>query len=240
MAATKKAGTGRPASISAGRKEFDQALTEALELRALGEKLDQSRLTDELVAMGFSRSKGRLLVSHAFLRLMGSWEQFVEGLLLRFLTGATTPTGKPTLIGNTYATLDAAFAAVINQPGVKRGDDHMSWTWWAKVDGRARKFLTGGQPFASVLSPTGPDAPWYTLAVTVRNRVAHPSEHARNKFTAAARTYTGVAKLRKGYAAGEFLLEPAKRPPFAAKHVGKTVFEATAASMTDLADRLMA
>lgn len=233
-----KAKKGRPASIKAGRKEFDAAMKEALALHDLGQQLDQSRLSDELVAMGFSRAKGRFIVAQGFLRLMGAWEQLVEGLFLRFMTGATTPSKRPALTGAAESTLDTAFATILKQPGMKRTGYYTSWTKWDKVEKRALKYFVNGEPFASVLSPSGNDVIWYAVALAVRNRIAHPSDHAREQFIKAARQYKNVKTLRKGYATGEFLLEPAGSP-FAKKHNGKTVFQATADSMADLADLLM-
>lgn len=235
---TKKATKGRPTSIKPVRKEFDQACKEALALHDLGKSLDRSRLSDELVALGFSRAKGRLVVAQGFLRLMGAWEQFVEGLFLRFMTGATTPSKKPTLIGSAFGTLDKAFVAV--QPkATTRRDGYTSWTQWTTVEKRAKSYFQNGEPFAVVLAPTGRDAKWYELALAVRNRVAHPSDHASEKFIKAARAYKNVNALRPGYMTGEFLLEQAT-PLFDKKHGGKTVFQAIADSMTDLADHLTA
>ena len=102
------------------------------------------------------------------------------------------------------------------------------------------KYFDKGLPFASVLAPSGIGAAWYEIALAVRNRVAHPSDNARSKFINAARSYKNVNTLRPGYVAGEFLVEGAKVPTFDPTHLGKTVFEAMAASMEALADRLMA
>jgi hypothetical protein len=54
------------------------------------------------------------------------------------------------------------------------------------------------------------------------------------------RRYTKVKKLPRGYMTGEFLLEAATAPAFDTTHIDKTVFQATADSMSELADRLTA
>jgi hypothetical protein len=176
------------------------------------------------------------VVGLSFLQLVIAWEDLVEACFVRYIAGATSPSGfKPTLRLAPASTLAHAYELASGQPGFRSHTQFLSWTRWRDVVERASVFLHGGKPFSDISQPQRDKL---ADAVKIRNRVAHTSLKARSEFADAAKRHLGVAsdgKLRQGFTVGHLLLDVSGRG-FGGAGKGLTYFDHYAELFSDAAE----
>jgi hypothetical protein len=177
------------------------------------------------------------VVGLAFLVLVSGWEDFVEGVFLRYMAGATFPGGTtPALrLGPCY-NLHHAYEVFTGKPSFDREGAPTSFSNYRALVKRAAVFFRAGSPF-SALSQQQCDR--LNDASLIRNRVAHSSNKARKDFKQVALRLLGrpsAANLGHAFDVGSLLLSP----PTAAFPGTRepTIFEAYAEMFLDLADLL--
>jgi hypothetical protein len=126
-----------------------------------------------------------------------AWEDFVEGVFLRYLCGARNASGRgPHLLHPAQPSIAAAHTELIGATGAP-------FLTWSRSDvlSRADNYFADGEPFATPLAAAA-----VTLedAAIVRNAFAHRSAHARSRFRALVRRVIGY--IPRGMTTGRFLL----------------------------------
>lgn len=187
-------------------------------------------------------TQARRVVGLAFLAVLAAWEEYLEAVFVRYLAGATAPSGySPTPRGGTVAaSLNHSYQIITGKIDYDSETSVLSWTSPKKVIERAEIFFNQGQPFKSAIEM------WRKQlqdAAKIRNRVAHASGKCRNEFKAVALQHLGRRvdeKLPLGYSAGDLLLETGNRgfPGRGAEARASTFFEAYMDMFDDLAERL--
>lgn len=138
----------------------------------------------------------------AYLRLFLAWETFLEQTFLRYLCGQVSGLGGCTLSNPPYRTIPAAHVAVLS------GHDFVSWADPAKVVQRSKRYMSKG--FHEIVLAS--DQARLTHFKSIRNRIAHPSQFARNQFDAATRAL--AVRRYSGSSAGKFLRDKATLAPY--------------------------
>ena len=243
--AKSKGTRGRPVSLTTQKREFQRVLNEAKDLFAIAKPLaTTTTLPQALADAGFTNARGRMIIGLAFLRVLGSWDQYLEDVFLRYMMGAKPSVGTaPTLLKAPFKTLDQAFNALCaKKKGVTatRQTDYLSWTQWATISARAAQYFQRGDLITSTLVLGSVEEVCVKDATTIRNKVAHPSKNATARFKATALRLLGggATALRSGYMPGDLLVAPAPAS-FPAAHRGKDLFLAFADLLNDLSDRLV-
>jgi hypothetical protein len=123
--------------------------------------------------------------------------------MVRYLSGAKHA-GPPVLRVQGCKSVEHAYKLISGNPAYKQSRDYISWSSSEDVRDRAAVFFENGDPFRQPLKR-------YELglkvAITIRNRIAHSSRKASDKFKKAAKDWLKSKSLRQGYMVGDFLLE---------------------------------
>ena len=183
-------------------------------LQTFEDDLDRSlALLDTIRELRFPASAGKrfqalpnfqvaLIAELAFLRCFLSWEVFLEEVFMSYALGATSRDG-------------SRFPCYIVAPTASHARDMVkgesrTFVAWANPDAvlkRAHLFFEGAEPFETALSTIS--TPLNDMVV-VRNRVAHRSGRAANRFLELVRKQHG--SVARGMSAGRFLLGPGTNP----------------------------
>jgi hypothetical protein len=156
--------------------------------------------------------QARRVVGLAFMQMVMAMEDLVEASLVRYLAGATSPSGyAPPLRLSTASSLGHAYQLLSGNPDHKAESQYLSWTDWGATIKLAKVFLKDGEPFSS-LTPL--ERSRLADSIKIRNRVAHFSGKCRSDFNAVARSYLGLSpedKLKQGYMVGQLLVEKSNK-----------------------------
>src|SRR5262249_48276443 len=158
----------------------------ALALANAGEVLRAGARPGSVVWRELRSGRLEALYEMAYLRLFISWETFLEESLQRYLCGYVAGHGAIPLRQAASRTMGAAETAVL------AGQQFVSWADPVRVEQRARQFMFGGA-YAQVLAAARARIQAFA---SVRHRVAHASDYARQRFDQAtmmlaARPYPG-------------------------------------------------
>jgi len=154
----------------------------------------------------------RRIVALAFMNLVVSWEDFIEGCFVRYLTGSESPSGwAPKLRLSACKNLDHAYALIAGTTNFDISKQYLNWSSWPEVESRAEVFFVGGRPFTRLS-----DLQKQRLkdSQIIRNRVAHSSTKCREEFKRVAKQFRGLSgsqKLPKGIDVGQVLLDKSGR-----------------------------
>jgi len=138
-----------------------------------------------------------LVAELAFLRVFIAWESFLEQSFLRYLVGARSRSGQLPAKYVNPKNLDHA------QQIVYSGKDYFQWNSASKVVQIAETYFKDGEPFKPILQGITAELKEMT---TIRNRIAHRSTSAREKFNTLVRKNFGHGI--PGMTPGRFLLTP--------------------------------
>lgn len=127
---------------------------------------------------------------------------FLEEVFVAYVVGATSRDGT-----SYRAYIDPPSAAHARSMIVGERAAFAAWSDGAQVRARAKLFLEGGEPFDNGLSTIS--TPLADMVV-VRNRIAHRSGRARDRFLDLVRRRHG--SVAPGMSAGRFLLSPGTGP----------------------------
>lgn len=185
------------------------------------------------------------VVGLAFLSAVVAWEEFVEETFLRFMAGASSPSGyAPDLRIGPCRSRAHALQALTGSAHVGEAARRTRWSdyeWVAQVAGvhfqRAHPFSRVPALFRQRIID----------AQIIRNRVAHNSPKAKRHFKTMANRAIGkppTAPLPNGFSPGRFLVMPCPRKYFdrswleSQDHHWGDVFEAFLSMFFDLSDIL--
>lgn len=153
------------------------------------------KLVAKVRRMRMPQIQVELVAELAFLRVFIAWENFLEQSFLRYLVGARSRSGQaPTKYVNPK-NLDHARQVVCS------GREYFQWNSASKVVQIAETYFRDGEPFKPILE--GISAELKDMA-TIRNRIAHRSTSARDRFNSLVRKNFGHGK--PGMTPGRFLL----------------------------------
>ncbi len=139
--------------------------------------------------------QARRVVALSFLQVVISWEDFIESCFVRYLMGATSPSGfAPQLRLGPASSISHAYQLASCDPKFRVGRHYMTWSSWSDVVDRAQLFFQAGAPFSTL---THLQRDRITDAIRIRNRVAHSSTKVRNDFNEVARRHLGFAPDKK-------------------------------------------
>lgn len=134
----------------------------------------------------------------AFLRCVLAWEVFLEDSFVAYLTGGTGLSGKK------------AKAKVIAKTGVQArsvllgGQDFLTWISADAVKKRAEVWFIDGEPYVAALNALTS----HKEIRIVRNRIAHNSGEAKDKFAVLRKQKVTNSAARHGMGPGGFLARP--------------------------------
>ena len=202
--------SGRPPKVDHLRKEFLRSVKSAeslyesvLEVGSIRPAASGPRLHTEHV---------RRVVELAFLGVIGSWEEFLEQTLVRYIAGAKCDNDyKPDLRLGKAADITHAYHLITGDPKFDPGKGFIGLSNPSTTVDMARLFLEGGHPYSSAFR--GKEE-LLDHANRLRNRVAHSSTKAREDFKKTARRLLNrgtQGKLTQGYRVGDLLVAPAKQ-----------------------------
>ncbi len=178
-------------------------------------------------------SQARRIVALAFLAIVASWEEFIEGVFVRYLCGARSMMRRrPQLKFGPAAALKDAYAVVAGRHSFDPLRHHMTWS----VDdtlSRASLFFGTNNLFCDALMPRKRAL---EDAAIIRNRVAHSSQKARSSFRDVAARLRR-RKLPRAYTVGDLLLECVS-PACACDYNGEALFEAYLYALRSAADEI--
>lgn len=217
---------GAPCKVDHVRVDFIEQIKSARSLVDAVQKLEGIHPN---AARSMHSKHVRRVEELAFLGVCGSWEEFLEQTFVRYLAGAKTSGGfSPKLRIGKCLTIQHAYQIISADPGYDPAKKFLPWTSPTNVIKLAELFFKDGAPFKAPLDK------WkqaLSLAVQVRNRVAHASEKCRADFKKAALVLLdrpNDGDLSQGFRVGD-LLRSGALPKFFTKAITippSTVFEA--------------
>jgi hypothetical protein len=181
---------------------FSLEVARATQLAQAGELVRAGSPPKSLARRELTPTRLEALYEAAYLRLFLAWETFLEQTFHRYLCGQVSALGGCALTNPPYPNLVAAEVAVLD------GHDFVSWADATKVVRRSRKYMVAGFHETVLLS----DQARLGHYQSIRNRVAHPSQFARNQFDAATRSL--ALRRYSGSSPGRFLRDKATMVPY--------------------------
>jgi hypothetical protein len=181
---------------------FSLEVDRATQLARAGERVRAGSPPKSIAREELTPTRLEALYEAAYLRLFLAWETFLEQTFHRYLCGHVSALGGCALTNPPYTALVAAEAAVLG------GHDFVSWADPTKVVRRSQRYMTDGFHETVLLS----DQARLIHFQSIRNRVAHPSQFARNMFDAATRAL--ALRRYPGSSAGRFLRDRAALTPY--------------------------
>jgi len=182
--------------------QFGALARSAVDLALAGENIRSAAPAGSLFKRELSLPRLEALYETAYLRVFLAWEEFLEQTFLRYICGYASALGSCTLTRPAFRNIADANVDVLGPR------DFVSWADPRAVIRRSQAYTTLGF-HETVLNS---DLSRLILFKSVRNRIAHSSEHARDEFDAATRTLTSKRYLASS--AGRFLRDRATTMPF--------------------------
>jgi hypothetical protein len=219
-------------SIRNIRNTFEFAIGSAADLYASVEPFVR-RDFESITTNPLHPSQARRVVALAFLAIVASWEEFIEGVFVRYLCGAQSMMRRrPQLKFGPAATLKDAYSIVAGRPSFDPLRHHMNWSVEETLS-RASLFFGSNNPFRDALMPRKRAL---EDAAIIRNRVAHSSQKARSSFRDVAARLRR-RKLPRAYSVGDLLLERVP-PACVCDYNGEALFEAYLHTLRCAADEI--
>ena len=135
-----------------------------------------------------------LIAELVFLKIFISWESFLEQTFIRYMCGGETSSG---FCPERYVRpkkLEHAMDILL------QNREYVDWTRWSEVKTWARNFFRNGEPYEPVI--LGAEVILNEMK-TIRNRIAHHSDSASEKFLNLVRTKIG--NVPRGITPGKLL-----------------------------------
>lgn len=230
---------GRPPKVDHLRIQFVRAINSASTLYSSVQSL--GGINPAVQSPRLHTEHVRRVVELAFLGVIGSWEEFLELTLVRYIAGAKCDGGyEPGLRLGKAANIKHAYHLVAGDPNFEPARGFVGLSDPTTTIDVAKLFLEGGRPYADALRAKKDRL---VDAVRLRNRVAHTSMKCREDFKKTARSYLnlgGGGKLTQGYRVGDLLTTHAVRHfgPGAANR-NLTFFQAFMEMFSSLAEKIV-
>ncbi|MBZ2178818.1 MAG: hypothetical protein K7J47_14030 [Acidobacteria bacterium] len=193
------------------RKTFDKNLESARLLFEVATKFSDPSPENQPVEPPVSAGEARRIAALAFLIMVRACQEFVEQTLIRYLAGASAPSGyRPTLLHPVAASLAEAHQRAAAPPdGLGGGQGYLSVSNWNAVQKCARQRFSEGHPFTRL---TGSQQQHLAAAIRIRNRIAHSSLKCRREFLDVVNKHDPDPGQRpRGYTVGHLLLKIGNR-----------------------------
>lgn len=190
-----------PRRMPAFQLDLAQEVDRATQIALMGERVRSLSEPGSGIRRELSINRLEALYETAYLRLFLRWEDFLEQTFLRYLCGYVSGAVPGTLRQASFATIDDAEIAILH------GRDFVSWADPNQVIARSQKFITNGVHELVINS----DITRVRHFKSVRNRIAHTSEHARTHFDNATRALS--FQRYPGSSPGRFLRDTATTIP---------------------------
>ena len=142
------------------------------------------------------RSKQYLIVEVAFLQFFLAWEDFFEQAFVRYMCGARTDSGYSPHLLLEYPNLNHALRLLHG------GRPFVDWVNAGEIISRAKLYFRDGEPFSNTIAPATTKLEEMKV---IRNRIAHRSPHAKEKFEDYVRIKYGF--FPRGMVPGKLLLD---------------------------------
>jgi hypothetical protein len=165
----------------------------AVQLAMAGERIRSDPQAGLFARREISLSHLEALYETAYFRIFLKWEDFLDQTFIRYLCGYTPTSGVCNLINSPFATINLAEVDVLGR------SNFLNWADPLQVVARSRRYMTAGHHETVLNSNIARIIDFKS----VRNRIAHTSEHARLQFDNATRTLAG--KRYPGSSPGRFL-----------------------------------
>lgn len=228
----------RPPALTTVRNQFDETLTSAEDLYLAVKPSADGSWNAINGKEALYPGQARRVVGLAFLQIVIGWEDFVEAVFVRYLAGASAPSGYvPSLRLAAAKSLGHAYQLASGDPDHDPQKHFISWNKWKNVEALARVFFDAGRPFTNV---TTHESQRLADCVIIRNRVAHNSKKCKAAFIKTAKQHLNLQptdKLSKGYSSGRLLLHSSSNL-FGANAVQKPFFEHYLAIIRSCANRI--
>lgn len=198
---------GRPPKVDHVR---DSLIGEIASARALVSAIDAlPRKVRPSAVAGIHPKYVRQVVELAFMGMVASWEEFVEGTLVRYLAGARTNANySPSHKHGSASDMAHAYELLSQDANYNSQKDYLKvsdprWVW------RSADFFFSQHPYGCLNGK----AELLKHANSIRNRVAHSSDKCRASFkqTAVYFLHPQNNQLTQGYGPGALLLSPVQR-----------------------------
>jgi hypothetical protein len=138
---------------------------------------------------------------------VAAWEDFVEDVYLGYLCGYPAPNGYvPKLRCGPAQNKSHALLLAAGESNEREAERRLKWSNFKWVSSLSEVHFSRENVFQRV---TDVDVAWLDLAQTIRNRVAHNSEKAKQQYKVALNRLMGDrpdAALPRGFAPGKFLI----------------------------------
>lgn len=202
----------RAVSLNSTRADFEDRIYSAAQLYFAVEK-DARGHWDAIQGWeGLYPGHARRITALAFMQMVIAWDEFVESTLVRYVAGASAPSGyKPPYKLGSAKSLAHAYQLISGNPKFDAGSHFISWDSWKSVVDVATMFFDGGSPYANL---TLIHRERLHDAKKIRNRVAHFSQKVRLDFVQTAKKHLGIAgdgKLKQGYDIGKLLADQSSK-----------------------------
>jgi len=149
------------------------------------------------------------VIALSFMQVVSAWERFIQDCFLRYMMGASSPSGySPVLRIGPCQSLQHAGQIITGKADFKFEKDIMSWSSWKLVTERSKIYFQEGRPFTDLKQPA---IQRLSDAFNLRNRVAHNSRKSIERFKIVAREHLCLPSnrgLRRGFGVGELLTKP--------------------------------
>jgi len=159
-------------------------------------------LVSKIQNIGILRVQLEMVAEMAFLRIFMAWESFLEESFIRYMAGASSPSGYTPNARSRAQNMSHALELVSS------GRDYTHWNSPSEVIRRAALYFQDGEPYRGVLEPASTELEEMN---TIRNRITHKSKYSRSQFNAFVRRKFGHGV--RGMTPGRFLLASPLRPP---------------------------
>ena len=230
---------GRSPKVDHLRKAFLRSIVSAESL--YDSVLEVGNITPTVSRPRLHTKHVRRVVELAFLGVIGSWEEFLEQTLVRYIAGAKCDNDyKPILRLGKAADITHAYHLISGDPKFDPAKGFIGLSNPTTTVDMARLFLEGGRPYTSAFKG---QEELLADANRLRNKVAHSSTKAREDFKRTARRLLNLGsqgRLTQGYRVGDLLVTQADRHfGSSAAHRQLTFFKAYMEMFNALAKKIV-
>jgi hypothetical protein len=201
----------RKPKLNSIKNEFERVTMSATNLTAAVYKYAQKQNTWDGI-QGYEPlhpAQAQKVFALAFMQIVVAWEQFIQDCFIRYMIGASSPSGySPLLRSGKCENLLHAGQIITGKIDYDPEKDIISWSSWKIITDRAKIYFKDGHPFTLLRQP---ETQRLSDAIAMRNRVAHNSNKSKELFKKIAREHLRLpsdGKLRPGYGIGELLVSP--------------------------------
>ncbi|WP_324725977.1 hypothetical protein [Actomonas aquatica] len=199
-------------ALNSIREDFDARIMSAVELFAKVADDAKGNWNNINGWEGHYPGHARRIVGLAFMQMLIAWEELVEATLMRYIAGASAPSGySPNLLLGHAKSISHAYQLISGKPKYDASKHFMSWDTWSTLLDTVGLYIKDAAPFSNL---SALQKQRLHDAKVIRNRVAHFSKKVREDFVVVAKSHIGLSpdkKLSKGYDVGQLLIDESSK-----------------------------